>query len=539
MIWLVVLVATCVAAAALLTTFLTSRVEFRKELQGQALALAHTAALHVDPAANARAYAARSFGDADYLAIEVALRRLRNAWRHAGVDVRFVYTMVPDASVPSGLAYAVDAEEVRADKSPPGEAWKSLVADVAVFEYRRAQAFEYTDRYGTFVSGFVPVRDAQDNVIMVVGVDLNGALVNEGSARLLYMSAGPVAVLVILAVLASGILGHRLVRPLERLRVFAERVGRGDLTAQADRNAPGEAGDIARALNHTLGSLRETVRNADSTAQRVEEVCDRLLRAGQERRKAIKSASERTADAARRARTVSDLAQGVAADAVAAGATARAIASGALQTLSDVDQMHAGVQQVIGKGQDLARSLKVIGERAATVDAALEALVQVANRSSVLSLNAEIEANQAGESGRGFAVVAREIRRLAEQAAASSMHIERNVAGMHQALESGTRASEGFNEAASTAGEQSARLSSSINQSIRQLEQLGPRLQSVGDRGESSQREGASMSNSLGEAESTVNELQVFLESFEATLSELSHRSQEVKRLLSELKTSE
>jgi methyl-accepting chemotaxis protein WspA len=537
MILLVVLVASAVAAAALVTTYVTSRIGLRQEIEKQALVLAETAASEVDASENARAFAAKSFASTEYKSIEHRLRDLRDTWRRAGMDVRYLYTLVPDTSSPSGLAYAVDAEETEGEKSPVGEGWKALRADVAKFDYRKAQAFEYTDRYGNFVGGFAPVLNSQGDTLMVVGVDLNGAAIDQASWHTLYLSAGPVALLMLLAVLASGVLGERMVRPLERLRSVAERLGGGDLTAQADTTAPGEAGDIARALNATLSSLRSTIRNADATAMRVHEVCERLLETGEARRTAMRLAADRTADAARRARGISEAATGVATDATAAGSAARQAVDVGVRMLNDVTQINNGVQGVIERGQDLSRSLKTMRERAATVDAALEALVQVANRSSVLSLNAEIEANQAGESGRGFAVVAREIRRLAEQAAANSLQIERNVAALHESLNSSARASDGFSAAAEQASSQSVRLSTAIIESIRQLEDLGPRLHSVGERSEQFQREGGVMSSGLVEAESAVTELRTFLESTESTLVELRDRSAEVNRLLAQLKT--
>ncbi len=88
MILIVVLVTVAVASAALLTTYLRSRVEMRSEIERQALSLALTAAAQIDPEDNARAFHGKKFDDPDYRKVEVELPRLRDIWRTAGVNVR-------------------------------------------------------------------------------------------------------------------------------------------------------------------------------------------------------------------------------------------------------------------------------------------------------------------------------------------------------------------------------------------------------------------------------------------------------------------
>lgn len=539
MILMVSAVAVATASAALVATWLAGRAEMRRALETQAVVLASTAAQGVDAAQNTRAAQGQSFTSEDYATIERALRRMRDSWRAAGLNVRYVYTLVPDTRSPTGLAYAVDAEEEAANKSQIGEPWITRTSDVGTFDYRHPQAFGYEDRYGEFFSGFMPVRAEGTDVAMVVGVDLDGSLVDQAGWRTIRTALGPVALIIVLAVLLAGIPGQRLVRPLENLRVVAQRFGQGDLTVRPDVRAPGEAGAIAVALQSSLAALRHTVRSADDTSQRVREACGRLLATAEERRKAVRQATERTADAARRARAIVAASGNIAHDANAVAGVARESVEAGTQMQREIAAIEGSVRGVVERGHELARNLQVMRDRAATVDSALETIVQVANRSSVLSLNAEIEANQAGPAGRGFAVVAREIRRLAEQAAASSLQVERNLAAMHEAMQAGDRAAEVFDRAAQEASEKSSQLSICLSQGMRELDSLTPRLQGIAERGDDFNREGRTMDAGLAEAEAAVAALGALLENFDTSLAELRDRSQQVHGLLAQLRTEE
>ena len=66
------------------------------------------------------------------------------------------------------------------------------------------------------------------------------------------------------------------------------------------------------------------------------------------------------------------------------------------------------------------------------------------DQTNLLSLNAAIEAERAGESGLGFAVVAREIRRLADQTSVATLDIERMVKDMTTAVASGVMGMDHF-----------------------------------------------------------------------------------------------
>ena len=88
------------------------------------------------------------------------------------------------------------------------------------------------------------------------------------------------------------------------------------------------------------------------------------------------------------------------------------------------------VEDSVGAMQDIQKQMETIAERVVALSeqglAIGEIIVSVndlAEQSSILAVNAAIEANKAGEHGKGFAVVAHEIKSLAEQSKQSTAQV--------------------------------------------------------------------------------------------------------------------
>lgn len=90
--------------------------------------------------------------------------------------------------------------------------------------------------------------------------------------------------------------------------------------------------------------------------------------------------------------------------------------------------MHRTREQI----QEATHSIRGLGTRSQEIGAIVQLLSDLASRTSVLALNASIEAALAGEAGHGFAVVATEVERLAERAAGASRQMTQMVQSMQQ-----------------------------------------------------------------------------------------------------------
>ena len=124
----------------------------------------------------------------------------------------------------------------------------------------------------------------------------------------------------------------------------------------------------------------------------------------------------------------------------------------------------------------------------------LTTITKVADQTNLLSLNAAIEAEKAGEYGYGFSVVAKEIRRLADQTAVATLDIELMIKEMQSAVSAGVMSMDKFSEQVRMSVADVGEMSTQLTQIIGQVQALSPRFETV-HQGMQFQAEGADQIN--------------------------------------------
>jgi methyl-accepting chemotaxis protein WspA len=182
------------------------------------------------------------------------------------------------------------------------------------------------------------------------------------------------------------------------------------------------------------------------------------------------------------------------------GATSREISATArelLRTMNEVSGVTEQASALAGSGQtSLARMeetmrlvtdagtsinsrLIVLNDKAGHINQVVTTIAKVADQTNLLSLNAAIEAEKAGEAGRGFAVVATEIRRLADQTAVATFDIEKIVKEMQSAVTSGVMGMDKFSEEVRRGMQEVQHAAQQLSQIIQQVQALPPRFNAV------------------------------------------------------------
>ncbi|MBA3975635.1 MAG: hypothetical protein C0504_15620 [Candidatus Solibacter sp.] len=192
-------------------------------------------------------------------------------------------------------------------------------------------------------------------------------------------------------------------------------VAEGDLTKEAEVTAE-MTGAIADAFNYMLAELRtiigavqSTTSSVNGTAQKVQHVTEDLAGNSRQQSERVRAASQvlqsvaqSIRDVASRANEASQVAENALAGALAGGDAVRRTVEGM-----------AGIRQHV---QETAKRMKRLGESSQEIGEIVQLISEISDRTSILALNASIQAAMAGESGKGFAMVAEEVERLAERA---------------------------------------------------------------------------------------------------------------------------
>jgi methyl-accepting chemotaxis protein len=301
--------------------------------------------------------------------------------------------------------------------------------------------------------------------------------------------------------LAAGvvvIVTRNITRPLERVVNLTTDIATGKVKEAFDRLKSGEfrefipddgPGVHARTRDEIcklIGSVSTMTESLNGLLVKVMQACNQVAGSATQTAAAVREVEASVSEQAASTNevgatskeiyaTVQDLARTMSSVTKMASDAANTASGG----VSNLDGIRSAIDGLISSSAAMTRTFESINEKTANIDKVITTITKVANRTNLLSLNAAIEAEKAGEKAGGFSVVALEMRRLADQTAVAALDIEKQIREMQQAVREGVSRVDSHAQQTQASSTAVTELSSGLNKVIEGTTKLGPQFEAV------------------------------------------------------------
>lgn len=463
-------------------------------------------------------------------------------------DISFIYTMREMAN-DGDCMFVVDATEDEKLLSHLGDVYDDVTpVQRKALRSKSGVSVEdtfSTDEWGTFRSAYAPILDANGKLDGVVGVDLSIEKYEAAMSNLMLESGLISMVITILGAFAATLLARRISAPISTSIALIQSLSAADLT----KNIPpslllrkDEIGELGRATELLRNRLRQILLDLNKGAQTLLAssvgVANFANILETNSHSLYSQVSNLSADANRSAENT-----------VAISSSAAAVVA-SLNTLaefiSSVNHLGGQIGENCQREKDIMSSaedrsamtcemMQRLDNSSQEISKVVDIIDEISAQTKILALNASIEANRVGNAGKGFAAVADEIKELARQSAVSTQVIRSQIGEAQSNSVAATEALQDVNafvqqisEASEAIDASTAEQSTIVDNMVMVVAESKSQAESMSEQISRSAQGFTAFSNSLKDVE-------YFAVSTAGSVSSIKHRSEDLKKLASEL----
>ncbi|WP_238322872.1 methyl-accepting chemotaxis protein [Gorillibacterium massiliense] len=293
----------------------------------------------------------------------------------------------------------------------------------------------YKDMLGTWMSIFYPIKDAQGNIKAYFGVDVDASIIPESRKSFLQDS---IIILVIALLVCGGsqyFVARRTLNPIKDLIRGIEQVSRGKLNFSLSEK--GTFGELNKQFNSMIVSIRGVIQNLKLVSQSSSDVADKLFSITEVSTQGInginlelnvmtenlKAQAISTSNCDTAIEEIATTLQTVAVDIGNVSSASQKMFDNSQEGRDVIDTVSRQMVQIDATTGDASSIIGQLEEQSKEIGEIVTIIKGISNQTSLLALNASIEAARAGDLGRGFSVVAEEVRKLSEQSKESTDRI--------------------------------------------------------------------------------------------------------------------
>jgi methyl-accepting chemotaxis protein WspA len=299
------------------------------------------------------------------------------------------------------------------------------------------------------------------------------------SARFGILTSAAAALL--LALVCGYFLLRAISRPLASLVEVVEVMRTGNFSQRLTLERRDEFGTLAEGFNRMIDDLTTLIGQVQKSGIQVNASVNEIAATAKEQQATASEIAATTTEIGATSKEITATSKELVRtlDEVSSFADQSAVLAGNGQV--GLNHMEDTMRHVMEAAGAINAKLAVLNEKAGNINQVVTTITKVADQTNLLSLNAAIEAEKAGEYGRGFAVVATEIRRLADQTAVATYDIEQTVKEIQSAVAAGVMGMDKFSEEVRRGMLEVQQVGEQLSQIIQQVQSLAPRVESVNE----------------------------------------------------------
>jgi methyl-accepting chemotaxis protein WspA len=301
------------------------------------------------------------------------------------------------------------------------------------------------------------------------------AIVDQQRNAMLYVLAAILLPILLVATLVA----RSISRPISTAVDAAERVASGDLSVTLEAGDQEETGKLITALAQMVTYLNSLIGQVQRSTIDLVTTANSLSAMARTQSDEVNNLGSTTTEIAAATKQISATSEELLSRMSGITQIATHTSELANSGQSALVDMELTMRHLADATHSISGRLGIINEKATVISSVTTTITKIADQTNLLSLNASIEAEKAGEFGLGFAVLAREIRRLADQTAVATLDIEQMVKEMQSSVTGGVMEMARFTEQVNQSVTDTNHISLRFGEIIQEVQTLLPQFDAV------------------------------------------------------------
>ncbi|ALZ85206.1 chemotaxis protein [Pseudomonas oryzihabitans] len=272
---------------------------------------------------------------------------------------------------------------------------------------------------------------------------------------------------------------QRLRADVDDLLGVVNKAAAGDLTGRTAVSGDDAIGQLARGLGKMIEDLRGMIAKVQRAGIQVTSSTTEIAASSRQQEATSIEQAQTSVEVLSTTREIAANANALVRTMEEAVQVADETTNGAVQARTSLTSMDGTMQRMVAATDSINAKLAALSEKSSHINKVLTTITKVADQTNLLSLNAAIEAEKAGEAGRGFSVVATEIRRLSDQTTAATDDIEQMLKDMNSAVSASVMGMDKFSEEIRRSVQEVASVSDQLAEVIEDVQKLPARFDIV------------------------------------------------------------